>query len=134
MSLTVATCRRTDTTKYSTSEMFTGLSVDATLTRDYDEFDPSLPNRALNTTPANLFIPEAGVETGTIFIITHDSDDKYVYQEFTYDAALTITEVTANKLTNGTKSVLCTAAAGWIKLAMDAGTGTAQIRLERIKS
>jgi hypothetical protein len=134
MSLTVATARRQDTTKYSTSEMFTGVSVEATLTRDYDEFDPSLTGRSLSTSTINIFLPEAGVETGTMFVMTYDSDGKYCYQEFTYDAALTIAETAANRLTNGTKYAVCTAAGGWIKLAMNAGTGTANIRLERVKS
>lgn len=132
MSLTVSTMRCKNVHKYTTATLVTGMSIGETLTRDYDQFDPYVSVNA-TTTPATFYTPTAG-ETGTVFVITFDSDSKYTYQEFTYDAALTIAETAANKLTDGTKTVSVTNSSGNLQIAMSAGTGTCKIRMETVRA
>jgi len=130
MSITVATARRTNDAQYTSAALVAGASVMATLTRDYDQIDPATPVEPLSWTAGagakGVRTPTAG-ETGTIYTVLFDGT-YYVYQEFTYDAALTVTETTANKLGHASGTTLSIAnAAGTLKATPSASiTGTAQ--------
>ena len=129
--LIVGTLRRTNDFKYTSAAVVVGKSDLATVTRQYDAYDPSI-SKSVSTTPITFYVPTAG-EAGTFFCITYDSDGKYTYQEFTYDAALTVTEVTANKLTDGTKTISIFAFTGSLFIVLSAGTGTTKLRISATK-
>jgi len=135
--LTVSTCRRTNDAQYTSAAAVQGLSDIGTLTRDYDIYDPATPTEALSWTAGNgakgIRVPTAG-ETGTIYTVLFDGT-YYVYQEFTYDAALTVTEVTANKLGHASGKTLNIAnASGTLKATPSAAiTGSAKVRFSVVK-
>jgi hypothetical protein len=135
--LTVSTCRRTNDAQYTSAAAVQGLSDIGTLTRDYDIFDPATPVEALLWSASNaaksVRTPTAG-ETGTIYTVLFDGT-YYVYQEFTYDAALTVTEVTANKLGHASGKTLSIAnVSGTLKATPSASiTGSAKHRASVVK-
>ena len=133
MSLTTATVTRTNDIKYSTAALVSGVSVSATLTRDYDIYTP-YASISVTTTAQTFYTPTSG-QSGTAYVMLYDGT-YYAYQQFTYDARLTITQITANKLLSNVsaKTSTITTASGRLKIAISSGTGTAKIRLNIVKS
>lgn len=129
MSITVATARFKDCFFYASAALVSGVSAGATLTRDYDNFDPSVELSWSGSASAqNIRTPTVN-EVGTIYTVLFDGT-YYVYQEFVYDTALTITETTANKLGHASGKTLSISASGGILKATPSAsiTGSAKIR------
>jgi hypothetical protein len=59
MSLTTATVTRTNDIKYSTAALVSGVSVSATLTRDYDIYTP-YASISVTTTAQTFYTPTSG--------------------------------------------------------------------------
>lgn len=134
MSVTVERCRRKDDAQYSAATLVAGVSAEATLTRTYDDFDPSVSVAWDGDADATAIRTPTAGETGTIYTLLFDGT-YYVYQEFTYDAALTVTEVTANKLGHASGKILAIANDGGVLKATPSAsiTGTAKIRFDVVK-